>query len=102
MGLNFQGPKGTKVCSWFFDKNNMIIRFINSWVFNVFLCVKGDLGLQGPPGPPGQVGEVSGLPDTVIQQGEKVTSFIYFKPFRTRFTKQGKLAQDRNHIKVAI
>ncbi len=39
----------------------------------VFLCVKGDLGLQGPPGPPGQVGEVSGIPDTVIQQGEKVT-----------------------------
>lgn len=45
----------------------------------VFLCVKGDRGLQGPPGPPGQVGEVSGLPDTVIQQGEKVTSFICFK-----------------------
>lgn len=38
--------------------------------------MKGERGLQGPPGPPGQVGEVSGLPDTVIQQGEKVP-FIY-------------------------
>lgn len=48
----------------------------------IFLCVKGDRGLKGPPGPPGQVGEVSGLPDTVIQQGEKV-SFTCFKPFIT-------------------
>lgn len=47
----------------------------------ICLCVKGDRGLQGPPGPPGQVGEQSGLPDTVIQQGEKV-SLPCFKPLK--------------------
>jgi len=46
----------------------------------ICLCVKGERGLQGPPGPPGQVGEVSGLPDTVIQQGEKVPFIYLFTP----------------------
>lgn len=55
----------------------------------ICLCVKGERGLQGPPGPPGQVGEVSGLPDTVIQQGEKVP-FIYLFTYFFFFYSQPK------------
>lgn len=82
MGLNFQGPKGEKVCVLPAAKGRIscstaVVTIV--WFFQPHVCLwtQGDPGLPGPPGPPGQVGEQSRQPETEIQRGDKVILMVF-------------------------